>query len=60
MRLGILNMPHRIVGQVGIKIKTSIAGGKESTPVEENIESVRFPQLGRERERHNSFLCRSF
>ena len=23
-------MPHQIVGQVGIKIKTSITGGKES------------------------------
>ena len=32
MRLGILNVPHQIVGQVGIKIKTSIIGGKESTP----------------------------
>ena len=30
MRLGILNMPHQIVGQVGIKIKTSITGGKQS------------------------------
>ena len=26
MRLGILNMPHQIVGQVGIKIKTSMTG----------------------------------
>ena len=26
MPLGILNMPHQIVGQVGIKIKTSITG----------------------------------
>ena len=26
-------MPHQIVGQVGIKIKTSITGGKESTPL---------------------------
>ena len=31
MRLGILNMPYQIVGQVGIKIKPSITGGKEST-----------------------------
>ena len=30
MRLGILNMPHHIVGQVGTKIKTSITGDKES------------------------------
>ena len=30
MRLGILNMPHQIVGQVGIKIKTSRTGSKES------------------------------
>ena len=30
MRLGILNMRHLIVGQVGIKIITSIIGGKES------------------------------
>ena len=26
-RLGILNMPHQIVGQVEINIKTSITGG---------------------------------
>ena len=26
-------MPHQIVGQVGIKIKTSITGGKESNPL---------------------------
>ena len=30
MHLGILNMPHQIVGQVGINMKTSITGGKES------------------------------
>ena len=31
MRLGILNMPpHQIVDQVGIKMKNSITGGKES------------------------------
>ena len=34
MRLGILNMPHQIVGQIGIKIKTSIAGGKDSNPLQ--------------------------
>ena len=33
MRLGILSLPHQIVGQVGIKIKTSITGGKESNPL---------------------------
>ena len=32
MRLGILNMPHQIVGQVGIKIKTYITRRKESDP----------------------------
>ena len=37
MRLGILNMPHQNVGQVGIRIKTSITGGKESTLVVENM-----------------------
>ena len=26
-------MPHQILGQVGIKIKTSITGGKESNPL---------------------------
>ena len=26
-------MPHQIVGQVGIKIKTSITGGEESNPL---------------------------
>ena len=26
-------MPHQIVGQMGIKIKTSITGGKESNPL---------------------------
>ena len=30
MHLGILNMRHLIVGQVGIKIITSITGGKKS------------------------------
>ena len=30
MRLGILNMRHLIVGQLGIKIITSITGGDES------------------------------
>ena len=30
MRLGILNMRHLIVGQVRIKIITSITGGKKS------------------------------
>ena len=34
MRLGTLNMPHQIVGQVGIKIKTSITGDKESKPLQ--------------------------
>ena len=33
MRLGILNMRHLIVGQVGIKIITSITGGDESNPL---------------------------
>ena len=33
MRLGILNMRHLIVGQVGIKIITSITGGEESNPL---------------------------
>ena len=32
MPLGILNMRHLIVGQVGIKIITSITGGEESNP----------------------------
>ena len=31
MRLGILNVPHLIVGQLGIKIITAITGGEEST-----------------------------
>ena len=31
MRLGILNMRHLIVGQVGIKIITSITGGRNQT-----------------------------
>ena len=34
-------MPHQIVGQVGIKIKTSITGGKESIPVVENMSQSR-------------------
>ena len=33
MRLGILNVPNQIRGQAGIKIKTSITGGKESNPL---------------------------
>ena len=33
MRLGILNMRHLIVGQVGIKIITSITEGGESKPL---------------------------
>ena len=33
MRLGILNMCHLIVGQVEIKIITSITGGEESNPL---------------------------
>ena len=33
MRLGILNMRHLVVGQVGIKIITSITGGEESNPL---------------------------
>ena len=33
MRLGILNMPRQIVGQVGIKIKTFTTWGKESNPL---------------------------
>ena len=35
-------MPHQLVGQVGIKIKTSITGGKESTPVVENMSQSRW------------------
>ena len=31
MRLGILNMNHQIIGQVGIKIKTSITGVRNQT-----------------------------
>ena len=34
MRLGILNMRHLIVGQDGIKIRTSITGGEESNPLQ--------------------------
>ena len=33
LRLGILNMHHLIVGQVGIKIIISITGGEESNPL---------------------------
>ena len=33
LHLGISNMHHLIVGQVGIKIITSITGGKESNPL---------------------------
>ena len=33
MRFGILNMRHPIVGQVGIKIITSITGSEESNPL---------------------------
>ena len=33
MRLGIINMRHLIIGQVGIKIITSIKGGEESNPL---------------------------
>ena len=34
MRLGILNIPHLIGGQVGIKIITSITGGEQSNPLQ--------------------------
>ena len=34
-------MPHQIVGQMGIKIKNSITGGKESTPVLANMSQSR-------------------
>ena len=37
MRLGILSMPHQILGQVGIKIKTSVTRGKESTRCREYV-----------------------
>ena len=33
MSLGILNMPHQIVGQVEVRIRTSITGSKESNPL---------------------------
>ena len=33
MPLGILNMRDLIVGQVGIKVITSVAGGEESNPL---------------------------
>ena len=33
-RLGILNVRHLIVGQMGIKIITSITGGEESNPLQ--------------------------
>ena len=39
MRLGKLNIPHQIVGQVRIKIKTSITGGKESNPLQRTSQS---------------------
>ena len=42
MRLGILNVRHLIVGQVGIKIITSITGGEESNPVVENMPQPRW------------------
>ena len=35
MPLGILNMRHLIVGQVGVKIITSVTGGKESNTCRE-------------------------
>ena len=41
MRLEISNMPHQIVGQMGIKIKTSVTRGKELTPVVENVSQSR-------------------
>ena len=34
MCLGTLNIPQQIIGQVGIKIKMSVTGGKESTPLQ--------------------------
>ena len=43
MRLGILNMRHLIVGQVGIKIITPITGGEESNP----LYRIRLNQDGR-------------
>ena len=39
MLLGILNMPHQIVGEVGIKIKTSITGVRNQTVVENMSQS---------------------
>ena len=33
LHLGISNMHHLIVGQVGIKVITSITGGEESNPL---------------------------
>ena len=45
MRLGILNMRHLIVGQVGIKSITSITGGKESDPCRE-FASTKMEGLG--------------
>ena len=35
-------MSHQIIGQVGIKIKTSLTGGKESIPVVENMSQSRW------------------
>ena len=43
MRLGILNMRHLIIGQVGIKIIISITGGEESNP----LQRICFNQDGR-------------
>ena len=37
MRLGILNMPHQIVGQVGIETKTFMTGVRNIKPVEDNV-----------------------
>ena len=34
MLLGILNIPHQIVGQVGKKIEISVTGGKQSNPLQ--------------------------
>ena len=43
MRLGILIMRHLIAGQVGVKIITSVTGGKESnTYVVENMPQPRW------------------
>ena len=44
MHLGILNIPHQIVGQVamGREINTFITGGKESNPSVENMSQSRW------------------